>query len=546
MNILFIFASLLFGIWILRNILFWVYLWQLKEYRFDRLLVHLKETIQGRRIVTSPLLFLTWFSIFSYLFVVSHDFVVPYQLLVIFVFSLKVGGVIKEFREKSIKKPVLTLKVIGMLLSVTIAIFILYIFPLVDRFLWLLLLERCVPILITLLVILLSVPTEFYRDIKLEKAVKKIKDVKAKHTGKKSLLVIAVTGSYGKSSTKDFIAQILSKRFRVLKTSGTQNTPIGITNTILSGLKNTTEIFIVEMGAYKKREIAELCDIVSPQIGVLTGVSDQHLSLFGSIENIMNAKYELIESLPQSGLAIFNGNNKNAWALYKRTRKKKVLYQWGENLKDLEKNLPSDFKNSIYAYNISVKKTHITFDVMLKNKTIHFKTYLIGGQTIENVLPAIYIAHYLGMNENQIKKAVVLLSGLPKTMRFHKIPNGPSVIDDTFNANPAAVTVVIDYMKQYKGKKILVLHPMIELGRNAAIEHYRVGRQVSRVCDYILLTNKNFSNDILKGIQDEGGRCNMIISNVADATQFITAHTGEDDIVVFEGKEADNVLQKVL
>lgn len=530
MNLLLILTSFLFFIWVIRNILFWVYLWQLKEYRLDRLIVHLKETAQGRFIIASPLLVLTWIAIFSYTFVISdHNLLLLYQLFTTLVFSFKAISVTREFNKQAIKRPILTFKAAFVIMIVSLSVLLLYLFPLVERFLWLLLLDRLVPVLTTTLILLLSVPTEFYRDLKIERAIKKIKKCK-------KLLVIGVTGSYGKSSTKDFTAQILGKKFRVLKTSGTNNTPIGIAHTILTGLKQSTEIFVVEMGAYRKGEIAEICQIVYPQIGVLSGINDQHLSLFGSMENIMSAKYELIESLPKNGLAIFNGNNSNARLLYNRTKKRKVLYQWGEKLTDQD----------IYAYNITVKKTFITFDVVLKNKTIHFKTHLIGGQNVENILPAIYTAHYLGMNEAQIKKAVLGLIGLPKTMTLHKIPHGPFLIDDTFNANPASMTAIINYMKLYKSKKFLVLTPMIELGNNANEEHYTVGRQVSKVCDYVFLTNKNFGKNVFRGIRDEGGKCKMRVSNANDAAQFISTNTAKDDIVGFEGKEANIVLEKIL
>ncbi|GAI48689.1 unnamed protein product, partial [marine sediment metagenome] len=135
----------------------------------------------------------------------------------------------------------------------------------------------------------------------------------------KNLLVVGITGSYGKTSTKEFLATVLSKRFNVLKTKEHQNSEIGISRCILNELKPEHKVFIVEMGAYGKGGIKLLCDIAKPKIGILTGMNEQHLALFGSQENIIKTKYELIENLPSDGMAIFNGNNKYCSELYGKT-----------------------------------------------------------------------------------------------------------------------------------------------------------------------------------------------------------------------------------
>jgi len=138
--------------------------------------------------------------------------------------------------------------------------------------------------------------------------------------------VIGITGSYGKSSTKEFLATILSAKYKVCKTSANRNSEIGVAETVLRELKPEHEIFIVEMGAYRTGEIKAICDIVHPTIGVLTAVSEQHLALFGSLEATKKAKYELIEALPENGIAIFNADNRATRELAEQTLKPKRLY----------------------------------------------------------------------------------------------------------------------------------------------------------------------------------------------------------------------------
>lgn len=529
---LFYLVAILFFIWVIRSTLFWVALWQLKEYRFDRVLVHLRETTQGKNLLFSRLVLIKWLTILSWILIIfRNDLVLFYRITVLAVLVYQAYSVLKEFLLRSIQRPVFTLKAVFILFIVLSIISLLFLIPFMERFVWFLLLGQLIPLLVSFFVFSLSFPTEIYRDWQIEKARKKIKE-------HKNLLVIGITGSYGKSSTKDYVAQILEKKFKVLKTKRTNNTPIGIAKTILTGLRKETQIFVVEMGAYKMGEITEMCRIVNPKIGIITAVSEQHLSLFGSLKNVAEAKYELIEALPKDGLALFNGNSEAARKLFVKSHKRKILYQVSSIVKN------QDF--TITAGNIRVKPSFITFDVSIVDNKTNLTASLIGAQNVENILPGIYIARYLKMSENQIKNAVSLLSSLPKVMEYHKSENRATFIDDTFNANPQSVLAAINYMKIYKGKKILVLQPMIELGKNAKSEHYKIGKEISAICDDLLLTNRNFYSSIKKGIKDGDGDCFVLSASPHELFEFIKSETGKGDIVVFEGKEAANVLGLLL
>lgn len=545
MSILFLITSAAFFLWATRNTLFWVSLWQTKEYRVDRMFVHLRETEQGKRIYLSILLLLKIVGVFLYgVVAVRSSLQIPYEFLIFLLFATQAFFVFREIFSNSLKRPVPTPKALIIIFLTIWFIFLFYSLPLfTDKFLWLLLIDLTIPFVITCLVLIFSFPTELYRDYIIEKAYKKIELYKKKN----KLLVIGITGSYGKSSTKEYISQILENKFTLLKTPETKNTPIGIAMTILSGLKGKVQVFVVEMGAYKKGEIAQICNLVQPQVGVLTAVSNQHLSLFGTIQNTIEAKYELIESLPKNGLALFNGNNENARELFTKTTKKKALYEWVSKQKKNSSKDAAAVKNpEIKAFNIIVGKTWISFDVKLKNDSFSLKAPLLGAHTIENILPAIYIADYLGMNRTEIVKAVSTLQPLAKTMVFHKLINGATIINDTYNISPDSVLAALMYMKIYKGKKILVLEPMIELGGRAKQEHFEIGKQISQVCDYLFLTKKNFYKSIMQGIRAGKGRCEVFVDKPAQIEQFLSTNIEKGDIVVFEGREAGLVFNRLV
>ncbi len=536
MDILFIIASSAYLLWITRNILFWVSLWQLKEYRFDRMLIHLKETGQGRELLFSPLSILKIVLIVGYVFVVfNDDLTVPYQFAIVGLYLFQALLVLRENFSNLAKKPVFTAKAIFLIITAFLITLLLFAFPLLDKYLWLLLIDKVLTIIIGIVVLVLAFPTEIHRDIQIEKAVKKLKE-------RKDLLVIGVTGSYGKSSTKDYLAQILATRFPTLKTHGTNNTPIGIAKTILDQLDKTIKIFVVEMGAYKRGEISSMCKIVHPKIGILTAVNDQHLSLFKTIENTKKAKYELIDSLPKNGLALFNGNNQITEAMFTRTKKPKVLYTTNTA------SQKTDQKQSkiIKAYNIEVKKNELIFDVDIDEETLHLRTPLLGAHNIENILPGVYLAKHLGMKTKQIQDAVAGLKSLPKTMIRYVLSNGVTIVDDTFNANPEAVVAALSYIKIYSKKRILVLQPMIELGKRAKDEHYRVAKEISKTCDHLFLTNGNFYSAVMRGIHDGKGKCIVEVGNANTIAEYLQNHTKKDDVIAFEGKEAAYVMDKVL
>ncbi len=549
MSTLFFLTSVSFFLWALRNLLFWTYLWQLKEYRLDRVFAHLKETYQGKLLIFSPRLLLKWIAFFSFVYIIFHeDYLFVYQVFVAIVFLIEALFVVKEILTRQIRRPVLTAKAVFILSLASLVLFTFYSFPLLEQFVWLLIIDRLIPVIVICIVFALSVPTRLYRDMQVDKAIFRMKEYKNQSAQTKGLLVIGVTGSYGKSSTKEFTAQILEKKFRVVKTQGTNNTLIGVVGTVLSKVKKSTEIFVVEAGAYKRGEIKEICDVISPDIGILTAVNDQHLSLFGSLENTMKAKYELIESLPKTGFALINGNNENSYKLYMSTKKRKVLYQCLKSSRDLSAALrmvKGYVSSSIFAFNIVSSKTAVMFDVYVKSNTLHLVAPLIGAQAIENMLPGIYIASNLGMTFLEIKKAVSTIIPLPKTMVRYELKNGLTVVDDTFNANPNSVLAAIEYMKLYKKSKILVLHPLLELGGNAKEEHYRLGKEIASVCDTLIVTNKNFYKEMQKGASEVNPRCLVKICKVDEVLELVRS-LGKEDVMVFEGKEAGFLLDNIL
>jgi len=345
-------------------------------------------------------------------------------------------------------------------------------------------LDLTMPLIVSGVVGLLKYPGNFLKNKIMEKAAVRMQSMK-------NILVIGVTGSYGKTSVKEFLSHMLSGKLKVAKTRENCNSEIGVANYVLKELPQDTDIFVVEMGAYRAGEIKKICAIVQPRIGILTGINEQHISLFGSLDQIIKAKYELIESLPKHGLAIFNGENDYTRTLYEKTRIPKRMYSL--------RTFSVSAKPDIAAEKIDFTKEGMRFLVRLGNKKELFETKLLGRHNVLNLLGATLIAYGLGMTLEEIKERVKTLDPPAHTLTVKSGINDSTIIDDSYSANPRGVMAALDVLESMKGnKKFLIMYPLIELGASATHIHRRMGMRINKICDVCILTSPDFSREIRK------------------------------------------------
>jgi UDP-N-acetylmuramoyl-tripeptide--D-alanyl-D-alanine ligase len=498
-----------------KSSLFWVYLWQTKEYRLDRFWAEYGQFKKLGR-----------FWLFS-------------------------GG--RKFHQ-----PIHTLKSI-LIHFISLAIVSLAIFILLEMFFggtlsdsWpfivgLIILYLLMPLIVSLNVLIFYLPTVIIKNIIYRLAAKKMRKID-------NLTVIGITGSYGKSSTKEFLAQILGRKFEVIKTPENVNSEIGVAKFVLSrhsefisesqirvndggemlkpldtkvladrsachrcakalmgrqvqydNVKRRQKIFIVEMGAYKRGEIKRICNIVKPKIGIITGISEQHLSLFGSIENIKRAKFELIESLPEDGLAVFSGENKYCLEMAERRGKKKVICSASDANK--------------YANYTNLPKHYLS-----------------------NIVAAAEVAKYLGMSDEEIKEAIKNIKLTERMTKAFTGRNGVLIIDDTYSANPDGVLAALDYLARQKQKtKIIVMPCLIELGKLAEEVHHRIGKRIREVCDLAVIT----TSDYFYAIESEAGDKSVLVGSPIKTIEFLKDKLNSDTAILLEGRLAETIVDFV-
>ncbi|MBM3257747.1 MAG: hypothetical protein FJZ05_00820 [Candidatus Nealsonbacteria bacterium] len=477
-------------LWLVRSTkasLFWFYLWQLKEYHIGRFLDHF-NTYKGKKLV---------FNTLNIVKVVLLLIFIPYPVLVfflaifIYIFeALKTGWDI--FRRK-LKKPILTKKTAflvaaDLLVEFSILVLLLIYVDNIRWFaFWLLLFDVLMPVIVSLVVLIFQPAAVFLRNRIIQKA-------KAKRKRFANLLVIGVTGSYGKTSTKDFLAGILSAKYKVLKTKEHQNSEVGVSQCILNDLTEDHEVFVCEMGAYNVGGIKLLCDITLPKIGVLTGINEQHMATFGSQENIIKAKYELIESLPPDGLAFFNAKNAYCVWLYKKTKVKKFLY--GQEAEFL-------------------------------------------GQ--ENILGAAAVARELGVAGDIISGFLEKSDKMPG-IKIRNGINGLVVLDSTYSANPDGVLANLEYLKSFPGKKIIIMPCLIELGQASEAVHLTIGQKIAEVCDLAII----ITGDRFREIKEGAGKKALFLEKSLDIFERIQNFCDKGDVILLQSRVPKELMKLLI
>jgi len=531
MSIILITILILFLIKLFRDSLYFVWLWQIKEYRIDRMRSYLKE---DKSIISKNIAYLFVLLLFFICILAPQPYgtmeptasqqVFIYLALIFFTFIFY--QILREIKNRSFKRPKLTFRIL-------FTFFTIIIFCLVIVFSWipafagmtrsvvlillLLFFYLITPILITIIILFTNPFFNFQKKSIIKKATAKMKRLR-------KIKVIGITGSYGKTSTKEFLNTILSEKYKVVKTEGNNNTNIGVAYTVLNKVSDEYDYFICEMGAYKIGEIKEMCEIVKPEIGILTGINEQHLDLFGSIENTRKAKLELIEALPDDGMAIINSS---------------IQYSvFGIQVKNVK------YFSINNAGNIKVHQDCVKF--IYKNQ--EFKTNLLGKHYIENILSAIMVAEHLGMSLEEISKAVKKIKPSKFMMRKLDGPNSSVFIDDSYSANPDGVMAALDYLDEaYQDyKKIIVFSGIIELGASSEKVHNEIFSRISKVCDVAYVMSKKFIKLKVYKVGDEN-KCEFIFEDNFDkVADLLKNNLNEKTVVLFESRGAGVVMRKMI
>lgn len=333
--------------------------------------------------------------------------------------------------------------------------------------------------------------------------------------------VVGITGSVGKTTTKEFVASVLGQRYRVLKSLGNYNNEIGLPLALLQ-LEDHHEHVVLEMGTYGLGEITLLTEIARPHIGIVTNVGPVHLERMGTVERIAQAKSELPQALPPNGVAVLNGDDRWVRAMAEKTQARAFLY-----------GLTPDC--DLWADEVVSRGLEgVRFQFHYQDETVHVHIPLLGQHSVHTALRAAAVGLIEGLSWDEI------LHGLRtgEQLRLVVVPgaNGSTLLDDTYNSSPDSAIAALNLLDEFSGRKVAVMGDMLELGGYAVEGHRRVGRRAMDVAS-ILITIGELGALIGREAIDYGMPPERVIQTTDNDAAIVCLQDllQEGDIVLIKG-----------
>jgi len=340
--------------------------------------------------------------------------------------------------------------------------------------------------------------------------------------------VIGITGSVGKTTTKEMIAEIISRRYPTLKNEGNYNNEIGLPMTIL-GLSEGHRRAVLEMGFYVPGEIKFLCDIAQPYIGVITNIGTVHAERAGSRETIAEGKAELVQYLPPDGFAILNYDDPLVREMAGQTTAQVLFY----GLSD---------KADVWADQLEgLGLEGIRFRLHYRNETIHLRVPLLGQHSVHTALSAAAVGLVEGLGWQEIVSGL-RFGHMQLRLVAIRTASGALMLDDTYNASPQSTLAALNLLDELEGRRVAVIGDMLELGHYERKGHEKVGIRAAEVADEIITIGQR-ARMVAKAARDAGFPQEMIteVESAQDAIELMKEKLTRDDVVLIKGSRGMNM-----
>ncbi len=369
--------------------------------------------------------------------------------------------------------------------------------------------------------------------ILVENTVKALQQIAAYKKQISKIPVVAITGSVGKTSTKDMVASVLSQKYKVLKTQGNHNNEIGMPLTILS--LQDEELMVLEMGMNSFGEISLLTNIAKPDVAIITNIGTAHIGKLGSRENILKAKLEILEGLTPNGTVIINHDNDLLHSWYEKEKKNYKIITYGiENGSDIQ------------GTNIQLNENGSTCKVDINGKTYTINIPVGGEHFVSNSLCAIAVAQVFNIPMEQALKGIEHFELTKKRMEIKKAKVGATVINDCYNANYDSMKAALTYLGSLQNeRKIAVLGDMLELGAYSKTLHEQVGEEVVNNKVSLLVCVGEEAKYIAKKAEEKGMKKENIFCfiNNQEAIRFLEKNLQKEDAILIKASNSLNFTQ---
>lgn len=327
--------------------------------------------------------------------------------------------------------------------------------------------------------------------------------------------IIAITGSNGKTSVKNILAEMLKLKYTAVATPHSYNTPLGIAK-FINNLEQMPEILVLEFGARQIGDIKNLCQLFPPDYGIITMVGNQHLQTFKSYKNIMLAKKELSDFLKEN-LCVFNLDNLGTNAMFRN----KVGEKIGVSICKSNSN--------IYAENAEILDGQTLFNLHINNQKFSCKTHLLGEHNITNILLAFAMAKHLKISDNILIEQITKL--FPTAHRLQLIKTHINILDDSYNCSLASAQSSLEVLRQFPGKKMVVTPGIIEGGKQE--KHLNISLANLLIeNDYVVIVGKHNRSSLLSGLRKMDNKKILFSPTLDEAKQYFKLLNNNDTLLL--------------
>jgi UDP-N-acetylmuramoyl-tripeptide--D-alanyl-D-alanine ligase len=346
-------------------------------------------------------------------------------------------------------------------------------------------------------------------------------------------LVVGITGSYGKTTTKGCVAAVAELRGPAYPTPASFNSFLGVVRAINEGLQSRHRTFVVEMGAYRRGDVAELCELAGPRIGILTAIGPAHLERFGSLDETERAKGELGESLPADGALITRADDERCRRAAQRSPAPVRLFA------------PFPHADAdVWAEDVELRDGRTVFRLCARDHDpVTVKARLLGEHNVANLVAAAAAGLEMGLALDSIGRALAKVQ--PPAHRLAPIVNasaGVVVIDDAYNSNPQGAAAALDVLASHPAERRLLVTPgMVELGDREEEENRRFGERAAGVCDLVVLVGPDQTRPVRAGLESAGFAESAlhVVADAGEAQELLARTTRRGDVVLFENDLPD-------
>lgn len=521
-------STLLGSLLISLTVLFQVYLWQRKEYRWDRMRSYLLS--QESSHIKDKLLWVFvafvlagWFSRFVVNEVAAEilGWFALVALTMKFAYTTYTKGI---FRPTPTKKSIVTV-----FLAIVLVVAALWVAVMDTKILALAFatLIALLPVVLGLAVLGANAVAGIRKKMFIQKATR----IRAGNT---HLQVVAITGSVGKTTTKEYIAHMLRRAGKhVVATKAHRNSEFPVAQDVLEQLTPDVDTYVVEAAAYRAGEVAAIMNIVQPQFGVLTEITNQHVGLFGSLQALAQAKWEIVSHLPKDGVAILNIDNPEIAKRRADATQNVVTYS-------------SKGEADVYVDDITIQKKDITATLHVGSEQKKVTLPIVGRGELSSALAATAAAHAMGVSFADITANLATLPSLAQTMHVTGGVEGSTVIDDSYSGSEASYINAFGHLKVFASSDArIALVPIIELGDSAPDVHENIGKQLAGLGAKVYIFGEAYKKDIMRGAGDAAANIHWF-TNGKEMAQKITHGISNESVVLLEGRLPAEVRAAVL